>query len=245
MLAEMLPDDFRKYPLIVPGEYARYQSFKDSLELFRNGREVIILETGLQYKVQDLIVIDSPSHGPFNMVSGSWPKVEDYRQNASILRDYRQQILNGFGVNKNKPKRMIFLARGNKRREFNQDELWNIANGLGFERVQSEMLSFHEQVKLFHDSKCLVGASGAAWANVLFCQNGSKAITWLVPKYCQFCSYSNLAMISGTELQYIFANSDKLLANTGDAYQASYRVDLCVFQERLTKMVDAASKTLN
>ena len=46
----------------------------------------------------------------------------------------------------------------------------------GFELVATELLSFKEQVRLFSEADIIVGPSGAAFANIIFCQPGTKVI---------------------------------------------------------------------
>lgn len=237
MLAKKLGNNFLDYPYLVPAEYNKYQSFRDSLEIFRLEREVIPLLTTTQYKVDDLIIIDSPAHGPFNLYKNYWPKVSDYKQNASVLSEFRQEILDALRIEKSNPKGMYFLARGNSRRNYNQEDLIGIAETLGLAIVYPEQLSFHDQVQLFHSAQMIVGASGGAWANILFCQSGSYGLTWIFPEYKEFCVYSNLAMIVGLELSYLFIEAEQSIKNSVAAYSMPYRVDPDVFRYALSAMV--------
>jgi capsular polysaccharide biosynthesis protein len=237
MLSNDLSSEFQKFPFLVPQEYEKYPSYRDSLEIFRRGRQVVPLIYSKQYHVEDLVLIDSPVHGPFNMRSGVWPAVSDYRQNMLILRKFRERILSALSVKRSTPEGLYFLARGNSRRNYNQHELSEIAESLGFTVIYPETLSFREQVELFYSARIIVGASGGAWANTLFCQSGSKGLTWTFPEYKGFCVYSNLAMVSGLELSYIYSRADRPILSTGAAYDMSYSVDVKMFRTTLKSLV--------
>src|ERR1035441_7891534 len=127
MLSKDVPVPFREFPFLVPENFAKYQSFRDSLELFRSGRDVVSLMNSRQYQVDNLVVIDSPVHGPFNMHPGIWPKVSDHQQNNEVLKAFRGAILDGLSIAQSCPTKMVFLARENSRRSYNQSELSEIA----------------------------------------------------------------------------------------------------------------------
>ena len=233
MLAEKLPLAYRNYAFLVPNEYNKYQTFRDSLDALKSHRKIIILESDKQYQVENFIVIDIPVHGPFNLMKGKWPKISDYRQNENVLIDYRLRILKNYGIENFKPNEKIFLSRKNKRRNYNQIDLERIAKENGFTIVYPEILSFYEQVSLFNSAKYIVGASGAAWANILFCQKNTFGLTWIFPEYKEFCVYSNLAAIAGMNLSYFFTSTAKPLKSTNKAYRMNYRVDPQFFIKKL------------
>jgi hypothetical protein len=236
-LSQRLGDEFQSYPFLVPEEYEKYSSFRDSLEVFRAGRSVISMRSDRQYHIDDLVIIDSPVHGPFNLPTGIWPEVNDYSQNTSVLTAFRENILNALAVSSTTSEQKIFLARGNTRRNYNQDELIEIAKSFGFEVVFPENLTFLEQLQLFQSASIVVGASGAAWANMLFCKAGSRGLTWVFPEYRGFCAYSNLAKIVGLDLQYLFSTADRTITSSTAAYRAAYRVDPELFQTALNNLV--------
>ena len=237
MLSQKLHEDFSEYPFLVPSEYETFRSFRDSLEIFRFHREVVVLLPTKNYVVDDLVVIDSPVNGPFNLSKGSWPEVSDYKQNAVVLTDFRQKILDALLIQETAPVGMYFIARGNSRRDYNQNTLINIAENLGLNVIYPEELSFREQVQVFNSAKLIVGASGGAWANIIFCQPKSIGLTWIFPEYSGFCAYSNLAKMVGQNLHYIFVKGERSIKSTDSAYSMPYRVEPEVFRNTLTTLI--------
>jgi hypothetical protein len=237
-LAQSLPDRFKTYPLIVPQAALDMPQFRESVELFKGTRELIGIDTEL-YDFEDLISIDPILHEPINMRPGYWPETSDYSFNPRVLMAYRQDILDKLDISEPSGPTRLFLARGNDRRPYNQDELLSIAEAHGFEAVYPELLSFREQVALFAGARFIMGPSGAAFANSLFCSPGCRLLSWLVPQYSGFCSYSNIASTVGTELRYLFGHHSTPIHSTFDAFRATYTIDVAEFETALDRMLNA------
>lgn len=58
----------------------------------------------------------------------------------------------------------------------NQDAFIEHFRKAGFQVVSPESLSFSEQVELFYDADVIVGISGAAFANLVFCRPGTRIV---------------------------------------------------------------------
>lgn len=237
-LAQSLPDRFSAYPLIVPQSALEIPQFRESVELFKGTRELIGIDTEL-YDFEYLISIDPILHEPINMRPGYWPETSDYSFNPRVLMAYRQDILDKLDISEPSGPTRLFLARGNDRRPYNQDELLSIAEAHGFEAVYPELLSFREQVALFAGAQFIMGPSGAAFANSLFCTPGCRLLSWLVPQYSGFCSYSNIAGTVGTELRYLFGQHTTPIHSTFDAFRATYTIDVAEFETALDRMLNA------
>jgi hypothetical protein len=74
------------------------------------------------------------------------------------------------------PARRIYIARrqGAERSVVNEAELLPILQERGFEVVRCEGLSFADQVELFRESKIVVGPHGGGFANLVWCEPGTK-----------------------------------------------------------------------
>ncbi len=231
-LTEGLNDGLNDLPLVIPAEISGMASFQDSLELFRNGRDVVPLGPGLHHFKQ-LLIVDSPVREPMNLRPGSWPDVADYSINLDVMRQYRAAILDRLGISAPSHSKRIFLARGNSRRLYNQTELVAIAERHGFSVVFPELLSFRSQIELLASAAFVVGPSGAAFTNTLFCQTGTRLLSWLPPQYGNFCSYTNLASVTESRLRFLFTTPDKPLRSTLDAFRAGYNVGSDAFEAAL------------
>ncbi len=74
--------------------------------------------------------------------------------------------------------RRIYLRRkpSQMRSILNNDKVEAYMKSNDFEIIETDTMSFVEQVRLFHEAKIVVGASGATFTNILFMQALSKAI---------------------------------------------------------------------
>ena len=236
-LSESLSKDYDDFELMIPEHCATSSTFRDSLDLFAVTRSRILMPSGKNFSVEKLIGIDPVMVGPMNMQSLQWPEVADYSQNARVLLKYRAAILDRLNLTPSHSSRRIFLARSKDRRSFNQSELMEISQRYGFEVVYPEKMTFREQVQLYLESSFIVGASGAAFANILFCQPNTQSLTWLLPQYSGFCAYSNLANVVGVKLNYLFVEPQVPINSTFDAYSASYILSPSNFEIALKQMV--------
>lgn len=67
-------------------------------------------------------------------------------------------------------------AKGNPRRMANAAEIEAIARAHGFETVDPATLDIPGQVRLFASAACVIGESGAALANLGFCEPGTRVL---------------------------------------------------------------------
>jgi capsular polysaccharide biosynthesis protein len=72
--------------------------------------------------------------------------------------------------------RRIYVARrqGAERAVVNESELLPALQERGFELVHCESLSFADQVKLFREAEIIVGPHGGGFANLVWCEPGTK-----------------------------------------------------------------------
>lgn len=237
-LLKKLPAEYGKLPLIVPEECRRIPSFASALSIFSAGHPLHYLRYGEYAEVKHLVVIEEVSVGPFNLVAGEWPRIDDYSQHENIMRqflsEFRFQVL-GKGCNSSGESK-IYLSRPTVRRNYNQDELLEIAKKYGFVPVNPESLSLEEQAKIFADATAVVGPSGAAWVGMVFCNRPFLGLSWLPVGYRHFCSYSALGNMLGHRINFLEARTEKALLSTGEAYTADYKICPFEFEKALQKI---------
>jgi len=107
------------------------------------------------------------------------------------------------------PTRKIYLRRAASqvRRIINSDEVEQVMRNNGFEILYAHDFSFADQVALFSSSKVVVGASGAAFSNMVFMQPGTKAVIFS-PKQLEVFNYyifQQQADVAQVELAHLLA----------------------------------------
>ena len=74
------------------------------------------MRTDRQYRIDDLVVIDSPVHGAFNLRAGIWPEETDYSQNTLVLTAFREYILHLWSwVHRGLHGQICYFARPDRR----------------------------------------------------------------------------------------------------------------------------------
>ena len=237
-LIRLLPDEFQDYPIIVPDEARCIESFAEILDALVPDREVLTVGHST-VNVENLIVLDDVSSGPFNLLAGCWPMISDYSHHENILNSFVHELRKSFSncCDPQKRSRRIFLVRPDVRRNYNQEELLAIAKKYGFSPIAPETLSLKEQAKVFSEASHIVGASGAAWTNMLFAPHPFRGLTWIIPTHREFCSYSMLAHFLGHDVKYLVALPDDTIRSTGDASRASYTVTPSDFEAAIVRLV--------
>ena len=73
----------------------------------------------------------------------------------------------------------------------------------GFIKIFPEEMSAKEQIKLFDSAEMVVGPNGAAWSNIVFANNKTKALCWAPKLNNSNAVFQNLADVFDVELRFI------------------------------------------
>jgi hypothetical protein len=236
-LLRFLPEEYKDYPVILPIEALTIDSYITVARALLPNRVFLSPEQGTA-KVRKLVVLDEVSQGPFNLYAGHWPTVADYWQHEDTLlamfSELRSALLPpGTPVDQS---RRIFIVRPETRRNYNQAALLEIGQKYGFEPVSPETMPLAAQAQMYAEASHIIGASGAAWTNMIFAPKPFKAVTWLPEQYSEFCSYAMLANLLGHDLRYLISQPEWEIKSTSDAYVAPYQVPLPEFEAAVAHM---------
>ena len=230
-----LPEALAGHPLLVSRRVAEIGTFAEILNVLAPNRELIYLEEGKSYLVGDATFIEPFVTGPYNILDCKF-SAEYYSTRPDAIHYLRDSVLPALeGLNPQPWPERVFLARSN-RRSYNQDELATIAVKNGFEVLYMEQHSFLMQAGYFANARVLMGATGAAWANLVFADCRSKALCWMPEELGEFSAFSNIAGIVGMDMRYLFYESGA--RNPNDIYSHSYKICPALFQRALNRVVD-------
>lgn len=140
-----------------------------------NNREIIVLEPRQRYRVNDMYYITHVNHIIPSIQSYSLCRPEDTVFDINLTLAMREQLL-ALKSDKEFPERIFISRKNTTRRNYNEDDVFEILKNDGFERVFPENLSFEEQIALFNNAKVIVGGGGAAMTNLMFCSKGCKVL---------------------------------------------------------------------
>jgi capsular polysaccharide biosynthesis protein len=131
----------------------------------------------------------------------------------------------------NTPKKIFIKRSGEVRRLINQSDIEALLHRLGFVAVAPEEMSFKEQAILFSSATHIVGPTGAALVNCIFCQSGTK-ICVLMGNHPDMIFGYWAKILSPLEIEVIsyFGNTVK---NSKRGIHADFAVDILKFEDFL------------
>ncbi|MFM1963910.1 MAG: hypothetical protein RLZZ172_2755 [Bacteroidota bacterium] len=161
-----------------------------------------ILPTGRGVVIDKLYVCKVPHVGQFNKF---------------LLSSFRSEVIGLVSTYRLiAPIRKIYISRSAARRRkvSNEDELWQVLQSQGFEKVELENLPWRDQVRLFREAVLVISNHGAGLSNIMFMPADSKVIELKSAKNDYWCYYS-LACVC--HLQYAYLLCEQSETNHRDA----------------------------
>jgi len=177
--------------------------FKELLDIMnKKNYPLIAVPNDCSYMAKKLYYINCPHIIPPNFINDNNIRSEDMQFDISALKELRDYLL-PYSSKNSFPKK-VFISRKNASglRNFNEDEIIESLTEFGFEVVFPEKLSFRDQIALFNQAEIIIGGSGAAFTNILFCNDQCKCI--IFAKSClPLTIFSTIAHVVGVDLRYI------------------------------------------
>ena len=192
-------------PLLIDRTCLETNSFYSLLRLLAHGRQnFFIMEEKQRYLVGDLYYVSAQTYLQPNHKSGTpYPKLRCFYK-VSTLSYLHDSIIHLADNSKEYPKR-VFLGRKyvtSGRRLFNEEECVECAKEYGFEVVYPEFMTIGEQVGLFNSADVIIGGSGAAFTNLVYCSVGVKVVVF--SKYrSQSGLWQTIVEYNGGKLMYL------------------------------------------
>ena len=212
-ISEVLPrialfcadDRFRDVPIVV--DDGLHRNMLESLYLLVGpAREVIALPLGRGIAFDLLHVTGATGYVGFDRRPG---KVEGYSQGRfnpagflAVRTAFREV---GVQVPDATTPRKIYLRRNSgTRRLLNSAEIERLLLDRGFSIIEPEHLTFVEQLSMFRWADVIIGATGAACANIVFCRPGTR-VAILMGKHqnMPYRYWANMAGPLGIDVDYV------------------------------------------
>ena len=200
-----LPEKYKTYPLLIPDFKEDSNHFKILKFLFPNF-SIVRLTYLNSYLVSDLIYVDSTNYGPPSFrFYDAVEVIEDNMVIKKYLQEYKSKLEASIpSISKVTYPTKIFLARKQNARSYNQDEIEKLLQGLGFTSMYFENYSLIEQANILKSATFIIGPTGAAWANIIFCKPNTKAIIWTPDCTKQAAPYSSLSENLNLNIRYLY-----------------------------------------
>lgn len=200
----------KEVPLLIDEQVLQVPQMKQLVDILNEDQRVIIsLRANVLYEVNELYCIACPNIVIPNSKKGSQNVNNKFAYDERTLEGIKEKVLSNADVtNTGQFPSRIYLSRRNcNKRRINEEELRPVLKKYGFEFVYPEEMDVVTQAKLFDHAEHIVGASGAAFTNLVFCSNGCHVLIFLSWFHNSTC-FSSLGNTKGAEMMYIAGNLD-------------------------------------
>ncbi len=221
-----LPKKYDEFPILISEKVLEIESIKEFLSYLNITRQFIYLESCIEYQVNDLLFIGSPNYFVANIKNArQWSVASNFIRESS-LKYLRDSVINAFqSRDEIKTPSKVFLARKGIIRDYNQAEVFDLLSQYGFEAVYLEDLSLFQQVRLMQNAAFIVGPTGAAWTNLIFCNTGTQALCWMAEEIGDFSCFADLGQFSGVNLEYLRYKVGSQISKRS-LYYAAYTISI-------------------
>lgn len=198
--------DFDGVPLIV-NDGLHPNIIESLLTLAANRHPIVALPLGRSVRVAHLYSVSCAGYVPFeprgkHVAGMSHGKFS--RQAFEAMRHACVASMQTCAM----PNRIFLRRNSGVRRLVNSDAIEALLVSRGFAVVEPEKLSFALQVQLFRHAEVIISPTGAALANIIFCEARVRiAILINRQKDAPYWYWQNMACASGARVQYIFGCS--------------------------------------
>lgn len=226
--------NFKEVTIVVHQGIADIQNLQDLLVFFNIGNKILYLSQDHYYRFSKIWHFTYANVAVPNIGEGQVYQAEFAKFSRQSVDFLRRTCLENLDLEKVKiqPIQKIFLARKSQFRKYNEPELLAVVEQYDFKAIYFEDLNIHEQLFLMQNAEFIVGASGAAWTNIIFCKSGkTKGLIWLANSWKDFSVFSTLANFSGVDLFHWRFGEDSL------GLHQDYSLDLNAFESQLKQLL--------
>lgn len=187
-LTEVLPrialfcDEERHKDIPIVINSGLHENILNSLfEVIGSKRKVIALPIGRAITINKLFITSVAGYVPFerrtNKISGhSHGKFSPYAFN--VLTSHLSSHVDKTD-SKGWPEKIFIRRNSGTRKVVNASEIENLLVTKGYKIVETESLTFLQQVQLAKNTKKIIAPTGAALANAIFCQPGTSVVVFM------------------------------------------------------------------
>jgi capsular polysaccharide biosynthesis protein len=169
-------------------------------------REVIMLPIGRSLRVDTLYVTSVAGYVPYERRSKTTFGHSHGMFSPSAFQLIRNKVALSAEIfaYQEWPEKIYIRRNSGARKLINYVEVEGRFITDGYEVLEPEKLTFFEQVQLFNHAKIIVGSSGAAFANIIFCPPEAN-INIMIAEFqnTSYWYWQNIACATGNEVRYI------------------------------------------
>ncbi|WP_407534781.1 glycosyltransferase family 61 protein [Elizabethkingia miricola] len=220
--------------IVLDSSIQENKNLKYLADIFLKNYKIVYLKKDLYYSFKNLWFINNPNPTIPNITEGSKYEAGFTKLSPSSIKYLRKICLEAYDETQIfiKPIKRVFIARKSGFRRYNESDLLKVAKKYEFQAVYFEDLSINEQIFIMQNADYILGASGAAWTNLLFALSQSKGLTWLGSVWGDFSVFSTLAKLVDFDLYFLRHES------TTTYFHEDYKIQPNVFEHHIKKLLE-------
>jgi len=185
--------------------------------VFKLGRNRLV-------SVEKLSLVSCAGYVPFGRRNS---KAKGHSQGSfspATFKGMVNKIRQNLGIEAKQGWRKLYIRRNSSVRTVsNLQAIESVLMQHGFEFVEPELLTFAEQVKLFSEASVIVGATGAAMANLIFCNSSTRIIVMMgIHDEMPYAYWPNMGLAVGNEVSYVLG---KISDSSFRGIHANFRIE--------------------
>jgi len=216
----------KSIPIIIDSNCLKVPQYVELLSYFNtDNRNIIPVDKEILYQVSTLYHVSCP-----NIIPPNFKNITDIKSKHNLfyldsLNFTRNKLLKLTEKENSSNSKRIFISRKNAsgRRIYNEEQVYELLKKFNFSIIYPEDYTLLEQVSLFKNAKLIVGATGAAFTNLLFCANTCKVIC-LTNFNINVSIFSTIAKHIGFKLIYI--HDERLVLEEFSDLHSAFDIDL-------------------
>ncbi len=197
-------------------------------------RKVIVLPVGRSVKVNNLVQTSVTGYVPFerrnDKLQGHSHGMFSSLAFASVLAKVKPQMIQP--KHEPWPKKIYLRRNSGIRKVSNIKDVEKALLSNGYVAIESEKLDFIQQASMFHDAQYVIGSSGAALANLVFCDSNTK-IDIMIGRFegTSYWYWQNIAACVNNDVTYYMGE----IPHTNNGIHSDFSINLkkLILSERL------------
>ena len=225
----------RDIPIVLDKICLSHSQFMELITFFNTEkRKLIYIEPRQIYNVMNLVYLSSPNFIAPNFKDLLGSQITFGLLNFKSFQFIKKTMLNHMVSGSIKKK--IFISRKNvsNRRSYNELEVQKCVEKYGFECYFPENDSIAEQIFVFKNAEIIVGATGAALTNLVFCDNKCKVIC-LASYPLHYSPFITIAAFVGLKIYTLHDNN--LIISKKTNIQSGFSISIAELESTLDSIM--------
>lgn len=192
-------------PIIVDEKVLKIPQLKDVIDALNvENRKIISVRCNQLCRIKRLYILSEVNVIVPNSFSMDNYRTENFAFDKKSLEYLKNTIIKRIPPSEDVYPERIFISRKDcSRRRCNEEEIEKVVKQFGFETINMANLTIAQQISLFSNAEHIIGGSGAAFTNLLYCSRETKA-TMLLSGPNNITCFSSLGIVNDVKTYFSY-----------------------------------------